>query len=100
MTAVSSDSGAESADIQEGDIIVAFDGESVSSASDLMLDVRTKNPGDKATLTVNRDGKTQDIEVTLGSDEQTAKTSQQSASTLLESLLGGSRGSNALGDAA
>lgn len=100
VTAVSSDSGAESADIQEGDIIVAFDGESVSSASDLMLDVRTKSPGDKATLTVNRDGKTQDIEVTLGSDEQTAKTSQQSASTLLDSLLGGSRGSNALGDAA
>ena len=54
VAAVNSGSGAEEAGIQVGDIITAFDGEAVESASDLMLDVRSKNPGDKVTLTVNR----------------------------------------------
>ena len=100
VAAVESDSGAAAAGIEEGDIITGFDGQSVASASDLMLDVRTKNPGDKVTLTVDRGGKTQDIEVTLGSDEQSAVTSQESASTLLDSLFGGSGRSGAMGDAA
>ena len=34
-----------------------------------MLDVRSKNPGDKVTLDVNRNGETKQVEVTLGSDE-------------------------------
>ncbi len=86
VSSVAADSGAESAGIEEGDIITAFDGAAVSSASDLMLDVRTKNPGDEVVITVNRGGKTQDITVTLGSDESTAKTQQQSESTLLDAL--------------
>ncbi len=63
---VSPGSGAESAGIKVGDIITGFDGKQVSSASDLMMDVRTKSPGDKVTVTINRDGQTQDVEVTLG----------------------------------
>ena len=41
---------AAEAGLQEGDIVTKFDGKDVASASDLMLDVRSKNPGDKVTL--------------------------------------------------
>ena len=68
-----------------------------------MLDVRSKNPGDKVTLEVNRDGATKQIEVTLGSDEssQTASTQQNSSSSgeLLNRLLNNS-GSSGKSDAA
>ncbi len=70
VSAVTAGSSAEAAGIEIGDIIVRFDGQKVESATDLMLDVRTKNPGDTATVTVNRDGETIDFDVTLGSDEQ------------------------------
>ena len=75
VSAVSSGSGADSAGIKVGDIVTAFDGTKVTSASDLMLAVRSKNPGDTATVTVNRDGQTQDIQVTLGSDENSQASS-------------------------
>lgn len=70
---------AANAGIQKGDIIVGFDGQEVSSASDLMMDVRTKAPGDTVTIKVNRDGETKEFQVTLGSDEasQKAKAEQQ-----------------------
>ena len=80
VSAVSSGSGAESAGIKVGDIVTAFDGSKVTSASDLMLAVRSKNPGDTATVTVNRDGQTQDIQVTLGSDENSQASSGSSGS--------------------
>lgn len=92
VAAVSSGSGAAEAGLKEGDIITKFDGNAVESASDLMLDVRSKNPGDKVKLEVNRNGETKEVEVTLGSDEssQSASTQQNSAQeSLLERLLGG-----------
>ena len=73
VAAVSKDSGAAAAGIQVGDIITAFDGQAVESASDLMLDVRSKQPGDTVTLTVNRGGQTSDVQVTLGDDSSTQK---------------------------
>ena len=45
VAAVSEGSGAAEAGLQEGDIVTKFDGKDVASASDLMLDVRSKNPG-------------------------------------------------------
>ena len=88
ISAVNSGSGAAEAGLEEGDIVTKFDGNSVSSASDLMLDVRSKNPGDKVTLEVNRNGDTKQIEVTLGSDEssQSAATQQNSGSSSSEML--------------
>ena len=103
ISAVSSGSGAAEAGLKEGDIVTKFDGNTVDSASDLMLDVRSKNPGDKVTLEVNRDGDTKQIEVTLGSDEssQAASTQQNSSSSgeLLNRLLNNS-GSSSKSDAA
>ena len=97
ISAVNSGSGAAEAGLEEGDIVTKFDGKDVASASDLMLDVRSKNPGDKVTLDVNRNGETKQVEVTLGSDEssQSASTQQNSAQeSLLERLLGGGSGSS------
>ncbi|MBR5259016.1 MAG: PDZ domain-containing protein, partial [Eggerthellaceae bacterium] len=74
ITSVVRGSGADEAGLREGDIVTAFDGKPVESASDLMLDVRTKNPGDVVTLTVNRDGENMEVEVTLGSDTDNAET--------------------------
>ena len=80
VAAVSPNSGAAEAGIQVGDIVTAFDGQPVESASDLMLDVRSKNPGDTVTLTVNRGGKTQDVKVTLGDDAATQKEAAEAQS--------------------
>ena len=83
VAGVSENSGAAAAGIVPGDIITAFDGQPVESASDLMLDVRTKNPGDTVTLTVNSGGQEKEVQVTLGDDAATqqqkkAETEQQS----------------------
>ena len=73
VAAVSQGSGAEAAGLQEGDIITALDGEPVEGASDLMLAVRGKNPGDTVKLTVNRNGQEQELSVTLGDDAASQK---------------------------
>lgn len=70
-------SGAEEAGLQVGDIIVAFDGVKMESASELTLAVREKNPGDTATLTVNRNGEEMELEVVLGSDAATSEAMQE-----------------------
>lgn len=74
VSGVYTNSGAAAAGIQKGDIITEFDGSTVESASDLMLDVRAKNPGDTVKVKVNRDGQEMELEVTLGSDEDTNAT--------------------------
>ncbi|MEY8459672.1 trypsin-like peptidase domain-containing protein [Eggerthellaceae bacterium 24-137] len=84
VAGVAEGSGAAAAGIVPGDIITAFDGQPVESASDLMLDVRTKNPGDTVTLTVNSAGQSKDVQVTLGDDA--ASQQQKKAETQQESL--------------
>ena len=80
VAAVTPDSGAAAAGIVPGDIITAFDGQAVESASDLMLDVRTKNPGDTVTLTVNSGGQEKEVQVTLGDDSASQKAKQEQQS--------------------
>lgn len=93
ITGVYAGTGAAEAGLEEGDIVTAFDGEAVTSASDLMIDVRSKNPGDKVTLTVDRDGETKDVEVTLGSDGSEGTTQQNSSSgSAFDLLFGGGAG--------
>ena len=50
--------------LQEGDIVTKFDGKDVASASDLMLDVRSKNPGDKVTLDVSHAASSRQSKIT------------------------------------
>ena len=70
VSEVSVGSGAEAAGIQAGDIIIAMDGQKLTTATDLTLAIRGHNPGDTVTITVNRNGETLDLQATLGSDEE------------------------------
>ena len=66
--------------IVPGDIITAFDGQAVESASDLIKAGRgTKNPGDTVTLTVNSGGQEKEVQVTLGDDSASQKAKQEAA---------------------
>ncbi|MGC4174601.1 S1C family serine protease [Demequina sp.] len=59
---------ADEAGIKGGDIITAIDGRAITRSDDLVVAIRAKAPGDTVTLTVKRDGKEQDITVTLASN--------------------------------
>jgi 2-alkenal reductase len=48
-----------------GDVIVKADNTTIKTADDLIAFLGTKKPGDTITVTVERDGKTQDLQVTL-----------------------------------
>jgi S1-C subfamily serine protease len=48
-----------------GDVIVKVDDTEIKTADDLIAYLGTKKPGDTVTATVDRDGKTQEISVTL-----------------------------------
>lgn len=70
INSISPNGPAAKAGLQEGDVIVKVDNEAIASASDLVLAVRSHNPGDKVDVTYVRDGKEASAEVTLGSDAQ------------------------------
>jgi serine protease Do len=57
---------ADKAGIQQGDIILKFNGQQVTGASNLKNMVGKEKPGSSATLTVFRSGKTFDISLTIG----------------------------------
>ena len=48
-----------------GDIITAVDGQAVETASALQSIIASHNPGDQITLTINRDGKSMDLPLTI-----------------------------------
>jgi serine protease Do len=57
---------AEAAGLQEGDIIVAIDGDQISAETDLSMLIVPHSPGDTITLRVVRDNSAREVEVTLG----------------------------------
>ncbi|MBQ2172647.1 MAG: Do family serine endopeptidase [Bacteroidales bacterium] len=64
-------SAAEKAGLKENDVIVAIDGQKVTDGSSVQAKVSGYHPGDKATITYIRDGKTQEAQVVFqaASDE-------------------------------
>lgn len=68
VTSVSVGSSAANAGIQEGDIITKLGDTTISSSSDLVLAVRSHNVGDNVSITYNRGGQENTVNVTLGSD--------------------------------
>ncbi|MFI9488823.1 trypsin-like peptidase domain-containing protein [Promicromonospora sp. NPDC052451] len=74
---VVADSPAGDAGIQQGDVIVAIDGDPVNGSASLTAFVREKDAGDKAVLTVVRDGSTEEVTVTLAVKEESAATPDQ-----------------------
>jgi len=66
---VSPDSPANAAGIKQGDIIVAYQGQDVTSVGAFRNQVSLTSPGTQARLTVIRDGDRVDLNVTLGALE-------------------------------
>jgi len=66
ITEVQSGSPAATAGLTVDDVVTAVDGTKVSSMIDLAAAIRTKQPGDKVRVTVERNGTERTIEVTLG----------------------------------
>jgi len=64
--AVTSGSAAEKAGIKENDVILSINGEKITSNNLMSAIIQKYNPGDKITLHILREGKEQDISVTLG----------------------------------
>ncbi len=60
-------SSADKAGIKEGDVLLAIDGVKVKDGSEVQVKVNSFHPGDKAKLTVVRDGKEKEFEVTFQS---------------------------------
>jgi serine protease Do len=71
---VESGSAAADAGIQPGDVIVEYNGKTVKDAGDLSMRVNTTAPGEKATLTIWRDGesKTVTTKIRSATEETTA----------------------------
>ncbi|MCB0972341.1 MAG: trypsin-like peptidase domain-containing protein [Acidimicrobiales bacterium] len=65
IAAVTPGSPAAEAGVAESDLVVAVDGVAVSSMIDLGAKIRTHEPGDTVTLTVQRDGQELELQVTL-----------------------------------
>ena len=60
---------AEAAELQEGDIITAIDGEALTHFDSLISALATHQPNDTVTLSVWRNGETLDVSVTLGASK-------------------------------
>ncbi|QKU57120.1 DegQ family serine endoprotease [Vibrio cholerae] len=71
------DSAADKAGIKAGDIITSLNGKKIDTFSELRAKVATLGAGKTITLGVLRDGKNQNIDVTLG-EQQNAKTKAES----------------------
>jgi len=66
VTDVTKGSAAEKAGLHAGDVILAYNGQAISSSADLPPLVGQSPPGSKATVQILRDGKKQDVPVTVG----------------------------------
>ncbi len=63
---VDADSPAEQAGLEDGDLIVSINGAEVSDGVELIVKIRTFEPGETVRLTVDRGGDTTSYEVVLG----------------------------------
>ncbi len=71
VAGIQSNSPAEQANLQEGDIITSVNGETISGSSDLKDKISESKVGDTLSLEVYRNGKTLTIEVTVGEQNTT-----------------------------
>ncbi|GAB3802708.1 trypsin-like peptidase domain-containing protein [Humibacter antri] len=66
IKSVSSGGAAANAGLKAGDIVTNFNGKPITNSTDLTAQVRALAGGSKATLTYERGGQTQQVDVTLG----------------------------------
>ena len=69
VVSVAPGSAAADAGLQPGDIVTTVDDRPISSSTELTAAVRSRTPGDEISLTVQRDGDTQTVDVTLGAGD-------------------------------
>lgn len=65
IRAVGRDGAADKAGIRPGDVIISVDGEDIEDVADLQTTINSYTPGDEVTVTVKRDGKEKQLDVTL-----------------------------------
>ncbi len=68
VASVVAGSPAETSGLQEGDVIVSYNGDEITTASELIIDVRGSSIGDTVELGVIRNGEEITISVTLAAD--------------------------------
>jgi putative serine protease PepD len=62
---------ADNAGLKAGDVITGVDGQTISGADALTSNIGSRAPGEKVTLTIDRNGSTKTVQVTLGTRPQT-----------------------------
>ena len=67
VSEVTSGGPADTAGLQVDDVIVKVNGETMADSTQLIVTIRSQAPGDRVTLTIERDGERQDLALTLGS---------------------------------
>lgn len=70
---VAKDSGAAAAGIRAGDVVRAIDGVEVSRWFQLQTQIAAHDPGERITVTVERGGRTEELDAKLGKDNATGK---------------------------
>ena len=92
VSAVEPDSPAAKAGLQAGDVIVQFNGTKIDKVSDLPRLVGNTKPGSKASLTIFRRGKQQQLAITVADvpadESQLAQASEESSATANAKTLG------------
>jgi putative serine protease PepD len=71
VTQVIAGKAAANAGIQVGDVVTGFAGKKITSVDSLRFAVDAKHPGDKVTVTVQRDGQAKTLSVTLSTRPNT-----------------------------
>lgn len=84
VSEVMPNSAADKAKLKAGDVIIALNGQKISSFAELRAKIATSGAGKTLELTVLRDGKTQNMKVTLQSDDGK---NTLSSSTTVDQLL-------------
>ncbi|SDR56309.1 serine protease Do [Rhizobiales bacterium GAS191] len=91
VASIAGDSPAGKAGLKAGDAILSVNGQSIADARELSRDIAALKPGDKASLSVWRDGETKTIEVAVAkypSDDKVAKASVSDEAMSAGSKLG------------
>lgn len=76
VISVSEGSCAEAAGIKQGDVITAVNGEEITTYSELKAIKKNFKSGDTMTLTVNRNGETMELTLTLDEEEPTLSSAE------------------------
>ncbi|TDQ57424.1 serine protease DegQ [Mesocricetibacter intestinalis] len=80
-------SAADKAGIKAGDVIIALNGQKISSFAEMRAKIATSGAGKEVKLTYLRDGKTETVSVTLQSDDNAQTASSESLIPALQGAI-------------